>query len=102
MLKPPILLFSALIVPFKDSIISLQMDKPKPLILLDSSVVYNGSKIFFNSLEPVPLSEIVNFILLFSSVISIFITFLFLSKYLILLLIILENTLLNLDKSTYI
>ena len=52
----------AYILPLCNSIISLHIDKPKPGIFLDGSVVYNGSNIFSNSLlsTPLPLSLIVN------------------------------------------
>ena len=58
----------AFIVPLWDSIISLHIDKPSPLIFLLESVVYSGSNIFTkSSLHPEPLSAISNLILPFAS-----------------------------------
>ena len=102
-LRPPILLLIAFILPDKDSTICLHIDKPSPLIFLLLSVVYNGSNIFSKSSVPIPLSAISNLILSFFSLFMlIFMIFLFLFRYLILLVIVFEKILLNLIMSTSI
>ena len=61
MVRPPISLLYAEIIPPCDVTISLQIDKPNPDIFLDLSVVNKGSNILFkSSFVPLPLSLISN------------------------------------------